>query len=136
MEKIKIIPLQKIRKRNGHIVAFDSQKITDAIARAGEETQEFDKAIAKKLTLKVLQLLEHTKKSIIPSVEEVQDVVEEVLLNSVFKKTAKAYVLYRDQHAKLREITSQAGVDLINQYLGVNYYSITNNADSSWRKNT
>ena len=49
--------------------------------------------------------------------EQVQDIVEEVLLSSQFRGTAKAYIIYREQHARIREIVSRADVDLIDQYL-------------------
>ena len=51
------------------------------------------------------------------TVEEIQDIVEEVLLSSPYRKTAKAYIIYRDQHARLREITNRMEVDLVDQYL-------------------
>ncbi len=107
----------KIKKRCGQIVKFDAAKITMAITKAAKESGEFNEDIAKTLTIRVLQLAQQTISSNIPTVEEIQDVVEEVLINSAYKKTAKAYIIYREQHAKIREIASQAGVDLIDQYL-------------------
>lgn len=108
---------REIRKRDGRIVKFDASKITNAIAKAGMATGEFGRDIAERLTLKVLSLAEEIIKSEIPTVEEIQDVVEEVLLDSPYRKTAKAYILYRDQHAKIREISAKANVDLVDQYL-------------------
>lgn len=108
---------KEIRKRDGRIVKFDASKITNAIAKAGMATGEFGRDIAERLTLKVLSLAEEIIKSEIPTVEEIQDVVEEVLIDSPYRKTAKAYILYRDQHAKIREISAKANVDLVDQYL-------------------
>jgi len=108
---------REIRKRDGRIVKFDASKITNAIAKAGMATGEFGRDIAERLTLKVLSLAEEIIKNEIPTVEEIQDVVEEVLLDSPYRKTAKAYILYRDQHAKIREISAKANVDLVDQYL-------------------
>lgn len=108
---------REIRKRDGRVVKFDSSKITNAIAKAGMATGEFGRDIAEKLTLKVLSLAQEIIKNEIPTVEEIQDVVEEVLLSSPYRKTAKAYILYRDQHAKIREISAKANVDLVDQYL-------------------
>ncbi|MGC8971835.1 MAG: ribonucleoside triphosphate reductase [bacterium] len=108
---------REIRKRDGRIVKFDASKITNAIAKAGAATGEFGRDIAERLTLKVLSLAEEVIKDEIPTVEEIQDVVEEVLLDSPYRKTAKAYILYRDQHAKIREISAKANVDLVDQYL-------------------
>ena len=78
------------------------------IARAGAETGEFDEKAAAKLTDKVLKQLEARQTRLVPGVEEIQDIVEDTLIDSKFKKTAKAYIIYRDQHKKLREITSNA----------------------------
>ena len=96
---------------------FDSSKITNAIAAAGRATEEFDIKEAKKLTLKVLTLAHEMKLDPIPEVEEIQDIVERVLLHSPFLKTAKAYILYREQHAQLRSIASKASVDLVENYI-------------------
>ncbi|MCW7080168.1 MAG: ribonucleoside triphosphate reductase [Candidatus Methanospirare jalkutatii] len=108
---------KKIRKRDGRVEEFKAEKITNAIAKAGAATGEFDREVAKKLTIKVLSLAEEVIKSDIPTVEEIQDIVEEVLLTSPYKKTAKAYIIYRDQHAKIREIVERADVSLVDQYL-------------------
>jgi len=108
---------REIRKRDGRVVKFDATKITNAIAKAGMATGEFGRDIAERLTLKVLSLAEEIIKSDIPTVEEIQDVVEEVLIDSPYRKTAKAYIIYRDQHAKIREISAKANVDLVDQYL-------------------
>ena len=82
-----------IKKRDGRKVAFDRKKIERAIEKAGLETGEIDKAEAKKLTDKVIAIFEKRSTKRLPSVEEIQDVVEDVLLASKFKKTAKAYSL-------------------------------------------
>ena len=106
---------EKIKKRNGEIVNFDASKITNAIFKAGQATGEFGFDIAKKLTLRVLDIAINTIGGKIPSVEEIQDIVEEVLISSPYKKTAKAYIIYREQHAKIREITTRASLDLVDQ---------------------
>jgi len=92
---------ESIRKRDGRIVRFDSSKITAAIAKAGNATGEFQEREARRLTLKVLTLAHELRLAIIPEVEEIQDVVERVLLDSPFYTTAKAYILYREQHAQI-----------------------------------
>ncbi len=106
-----------IKKRDNQIVKFESEKITQAILKAGEVTHEFDESIAKKLSLQVINLAQQVIEKQVPCVEEIQDIVEEVLLSSPFKKTAKAYIIYRDQHAKIREIVSNAEISLIDKYL-------------------
>ena len=108
---------KSIKKRDGRTAKFDRKKIEKAIERAGLETGEFDAAQAVELTDKVLGVLETRNQKRLPSVEDIQDIVEDALIDSKFKKTAKAYIIYRDQHKKLREITSNAHVDLIDKYL-------------------
>lgn len=112
-----IFVFDKIIKRDGRIVPFDSAKITTAILKAGRATGEFGDVEAKRLTIRVLTLAQAVFADVIPSVEEIQDLVEEVLLASPFKKTAKAYILYRDQHARIRQMVQKADIDLIENYL-------------------
>lgn len=107
----------EIRKRDGRLVKFDAEKITNAIAKAGMATGEFSYDAARKLTIRALNLAEKLFDDKIMSVEEIQDIVEEVLLSSPYRLTAKAYIIYRDQHARLREITHKMQVDLVDQYL-------------------
>lgn len=123
---------EKIKKRNGMIVKFDADKITKAIADAGIATSEFDKKIAQNLTLKVLSLAQQVITHKIPTVEQIQDIVEEVLLSSPYRKTAKAYIIYRDQHARIREITAKANVNIVDQYLGQNDWQVNENSNMTF----
>ena len=112
---------QKIIKRDGKEVAFEEKKIERAIANAGNATQEFDGKEAKILAKQVSQIMksslkEKTEKHI-PRVEEIQDIVEKVLMQSRYKKTAKAYILYRAQHAEMRAFATAASLGLIDNYL-------------------
>ncbi len=107
----------QIRKRNGQIVSFDINKITLAILKAGRASGEFGEPEARRLTIRVFSLAQTMLEEEVPSVETIQDLVEEVLLTSPYKKTAKAYILYRDQHARIREMVLKADVDLIENYL-------------------
>jgi len=100
------VVLTFIRKRNKSVTAFDADKITEAIFKAARVTGEFDKPEARRLTIRVLGLAQAVIDHEIPEVEEVQDLVEEVLLASPFKKTAKAYILYREQHTNIRRIAA------------------------------
>lgn len=108
---------EEIKKRHGSAVEFDSSKITTAIAKAGQATGEFEERDARKLTLRVLTLAHELRLGPIPEVEEIQDIVERVLLNSPFYKTAKAYILYREQHAQIRKIATKASIDLVEHYI-------------------
>jgi len=107
----------KIRKRDGKVVPFDATKITLAIAKAGKASGEFDDEVASQFTQQVMTLAEEKLKTKVPTVEEIQDIVEEILISSPYKLTAKSYIIYRDQHAKVREIVSQAGIDMIEGYI-------------------
>ncbi|HON72655.1 MAG TPA: anaerobic ribonucleoside-triphosphate reductase, partial [bacterium] len=123
---------REIRKRDGRIVKFDASKITNAITKAGMATGEFDRDIAEKLTLKVLSMAQEVIKDETPTVEEIQDVVEEVLLSSPYRKTAKAYILYRDQHAKIREISAKSSIDLVDQYLEKIDWQVNENSNMTF----
>ena len=107
-----------IKKRNDVVVKFNAQKIEVALTKAGEATGEYDKKVAKELATKVIARAEKTIKNEVPSVEEIQDIAEDILLASKYKKTAKAYIIYRDQHDKMRRISIDSHIDLIDSYLG------------------
>ncbi len=121
-----------IKKRDGRVELFEAEKITRAIAKAGAATGEFGDKIAQKLTLKVLNLAQQAIPEGIPTVEEIQDMVEEVLLSSPYRKTAKAYIIYREQHAGIREITAKADVDLVDQYLEKLDWQVSENSNMSF----
>ena len=122
----------KVEKRDGTIVPFEAQKITNAIAKAGKATEEFEEQVAQRLTVRVLNLAQQVTGEKIPTVEEIQDIVEEVLLSSTYRKTAKAYIIYRDQHAKMREITNKASVDLVDQYLNKTDWRVNENSNMAF----
>ncbi len=125
-------PFTNIVKRNGQVATFDANKITTAIQKAGEATGEFSGAMARRLMIRVVNLSQTLFDNVTPGVEEIQDVVEEVLLASPYKRTAKAYVLYRDQHAKLRDLASKADVDLVDSYLKVLDWKVHENSNMAY----
>ena len=120
-----------IRKRDGRLAKFDAIKITDAITKAGEATGEFNEVTAQRLMLKVLSMAQQTVTDA-PTVEQIQDIVEEVLLSSPYRATARAYIIYRDQHSKIREIKTGIGVDLIDQYLGRLDWQVNENSNMAF----
>lgn len=122
----------KIKKRDGRIIKFDAKRITEAIRKAGEATGEFSEKTAQRLTLKVLNLAEQIIDKKIPSVEEIQDIVEETLLDSSYKDTAKAYILYRDQRREAREINEAANVSLMDQYLQQIDWQVNENSNMAF----
>ena len=102
-------------KRDGSEVCFDAGKIARAIAAAGQATGEFAAEETEALTAAVLQRLKGIRAL---DVEQVQDRVERVLMDAGFYKTARAYIVYRERHGRLRrerrltqsELADQAGV--------------------------
>ncbi len=123
---------REIIKRNGTRVPFDASKITNAIAKAGKATGEFDKETARKLTIRVLNLAYQLLGSKTPTVEEIQDIVEEVLISSPFTKTARAYIIYREQHAQIRQIKEKADVSLVDKYLNRMDWEVKENSNMSF----
>lgn len=104
--------MSKIKKRDGTFVDFDKNKVFQAIIKAGQATLEYDELEAKKLTDIVTAVLEQKFDGHdTPTVEQIQDVIEIILIQSNWAKTAKAFILYREQRKKIRleigkEVTS------------------------------
>ncbi len=97
------MPIYKIQKRNGTIVDFDRAKVEEAISKASTATGNNDKIIVQTLSKDVQIHLDESFNGQIPTVEQVQDAVEETLIKYDYGEIAKAYILYRDQRRKLRE---------------------------------
>ncbi len=96
--------ITQVRKRDGRIVPFDEAKIASAIFKAAESVGGEDSALAAKLADQVVALLEeNAAPGHIPHIEDVQDMVEKVLIENGHAKTAKHYILYRNERARLRE---------------------------------
>ena len=116
---------KKIKKRDGKIVNFNPDKIADAIAKAGLKTEEFKADRARALADKVLKRAEETITTRTPSVEQIQDIVEEVLMESSFKKTAREYIQYRQERSRIREAKS----DLMNIYRTISHADASEDSD-------
>lgn len=114
------------------MVEFDSSKITAAITKAGKVTGEFGEREAKGLTMKFLGMARDLRLGVEPDVEEVQDIVERVLLDSPFYKTAKAYILYREQRSQIRNITIKANTELMENYIKKLDWKIKENSNMSY----
>ena len=99
----------EIRKRDGRIVSFEPEKITEAIFKAASAVGGQDRSIAENLTLNVIKSLKEEErfKGIIPAVEDVQDAVEKVLIENGHARTAKAYILYRAKRTRIRDAKSE-----------------------------
>lgn len=116
---------KKIVKRDGKVVTFKPEKITEAIEKAGLATEEFKADRAKQISDKVLKRAEETIKTRTPNVEQIQDVVEQVLMESSFKKTAKAYITYRQERNRAREAKS----NLMNIYRTISIADASEDSD-------
>ena len=126
--------ITKIIKRSGEIALFDREKIFKAISKAAQAVEEFDEALTRRMADEVSAALRkkfHERS--IPAVEEVQDFVEEVLIINRQIKTAKAYILYRDQHARLREINELVNSsELMENYIKQVDWRVKENSNMSY----
>ncbi|OIQ86211.1 anaerobic ribonucleoside-triphosphate reductase [mine drainage metagenome] len=125
---------REIIKRNGLRVAFDAGKIFSALSRAGEASGEFGPEQAQTLCDTAVKVLIHRFGHQAASVEQVQDVVEQTLIAADHFKTARAYIVYREQHAKLRQ-DHKALVDVessVNEYLGRTDWRVNANANQGY----
>ncbi len=97
--------IEKVKKRDGRIVKFDSTKIADAVSKAMKAVEEGDveKDPSKVSERVVKELKKRVPEGHIPEIEEIQDLVEEVLILLDFPKTAKSYIIYRRERARVRE---------------------------------
>jgi len=98
-----IARIHKVRKRDGRIVDFDETKIADAIYKAACAVGGDDRFLAEELAGVVTLFLEKQYAGTVPGIEEIQDMVEKVLIETGHARTAKAYILYRDRRARARE---------------------------------
>lgn len=116
----------QIKKRDGRIVIFDESKISHAIYKALVATGKPDFQLAEKLSQKVLEKITRNSfdKLLIPSVEDVQDIVESILIEDGLADTAKSYILYRHERRKLREdkvkILNKKDLDEIDKSFDIN----------------
>ena len=113
----------QIRKRDGRIADFDKSKITNAIFKAAVAVGGEDREVAEKLADRVVAIVYEKFVGTTPTVEDVQDAVEKVLIEEGHAKTAKAYILYRQKRAILRELKAEllnVPVDEVDNKLSVN----------------
>lgn len=102
-------PIKKIKKRNGDVVNFDQAKITEAIWKAAQSVGGTDKTLAIQISNQVAAVLEvfYKNDEDVPNVEQIQDLVEKILIEGGHAKTAKAYILYREEHKNIRNVQQE-----------------------------
>ena len=121
--------MQYVIKRTGEKVPFDQAKIRMAITKAGKATKELDETEPERLTrIIVAQIVDD-----IATVEQIQDLVEQTLMESRHHKTAKAYILYREQHRKLRDLKTLLDPrETIQKYLEKLDWRVNENSNTSY----
>jgi ribonucleoside-triphosphate reductase len=132
MIKEKSKTLKKILKRNGTIEKFDNKKILNSLIKAGKVTNEFEEIRARKLMIKILYLAQQFVSDKMISVEDIADIIEEVLMSAGYKNTVKAYILYRDQQTRNKELTIESQVKLTNQYLKKKDWQVKENSNMGY----
>lgn len=128
------IQIEHVTKRDGTLAPFDHNKIFNAILKAGNSTGEFGEQEAWLLTAKVMKVMEHKFAETLPSIENIQDIVEQVLISDNYFQTAKAYILYRDQRNRMRA-DKKVMVDVessINEYLERLDWRVNANANQGY----
>src|SRR5215813_13275428 len=121
--------IMQIKKRDGRIVDFNQNKISNAIYKALIAVGKADYDLAEKLSNKILQKMMQQRYGIdnvamVPSVEDVQDIVESLLIEEGLSETAKAYILYRHERRKIRDekmkILNKRDLDEVNKAFDIN----------------
>ncbi|MFA6047558.1 MAG: ribonucleoside triphosphate reductase [Parcubacteria group bacterium] len=127
--------ITKIVKRDGTVADFSQKKIVEAVYKAFCETDEAGLKEARMVSEKVVSMMNRKAiPDIIPSIEQIQDLVEKVLMIMDFDETAKAYILYRDKRAKIRdtEASLTEAVDLIEKYIQEIDWQVKENANMAY----
>ena len=123
-----------VRKRDGRLEPFDQKRISNAILKAAKAVGGEDRELAQRLSDQVVTMLEERFGAEgVPTVEEIQDLVEKVLIENGHARTAKAYILYRKQHQDLRELAALlSSADLVDQYLEIQDWRVRENSNMSY----
>ncbi|MGB9862053.1 MAG: anaerobic ribonucleoside-triphosphate reductase, partial [Candidatus Bipolaricaulaceae bacterium] len=126
--------IEQVRKRDGRVVPYEREKIVSAILSALREVGRDDPALAQDLALRVEKLLEGRFGPLFgpPHVEEIQDAVEEVLMTSGIPEAARAYIVYREQHKRMREIQELVDPALVETYLNGQDWRVRENSNMAF----
>lgn len=128
------VSFDAVTKRDGTLAPFDNTRIFNAINKAGISTGEFSEEESWLLTAQVMKVMKHKFSESLPSIEQIQDIVEQVLISANYFATAKAYILYRDQRNRLRS-DKKVMVDVessINEYLEKLDWRVNANANQGY----
>jgi ribonucleoside-triphosphate reductase (formate) len=125
----------KVKKRDGRIVDFNESKIREAIYKAVTATNQGDGEVSRKVSERVINLLnKRFKEDETPTVEQIQDIVEEVLILENLPETAKAYILYREQRRRIREAAGSIdeSLEMIDKYIKELDWQVYENANMAY----
>jgi ribonucleoside-triphosphate reductase len=123
-----------VLKRDGSVRPFDASKIASALARAGAATGEYGADAAQRLAAQAVKVLAHRFAGATPTIENIQDAAEHVLFAADYVATARAYIVYREQHKRLRE-DRRTAVDVsssMNEYLERQDWRVNANANQGY----
>jgi ribonucleoside-triphosphate reductase len=123
-----------VRKRDGKLESFNQERITNAIWNAAKAVGGKNREQAKRISDEVIAVLRSRfGDDGVPTVEEIQDIVEKRLIENGKAQTAKAYILYRKQHQDMRELAALlSSADLVDQYLEVEDWRVKENSNMSY----
>jgi ribonucleoside-triphosphate reductase len=126
--------MKYVRKRDGKLEPFDQERITTAVWKAAKAVGGRDRKQAKEISAQVMaELNSRFGEDGCPTVEEIQDIVEKMLIEHGHAQTAKAYILYRKQHQDMRELAALlSSADLVDQYLEVEDWRVKENSNMSY----
>ena len=127
------LPIEVI-KRDGSHKRFDAAKIESALARAGAATGEYGADAAAEVTAQVIKVIAHRYPGSAPAIEDIQDIVEQALIAADFTQTARAYIVYREQHKQLRadRKTLMDVAASVNEYLEQQDWRVNANANQGY----
>jgi anaerobic ribonucleoside-triphosphate reductase len=123
-----------VRKRDSKLEPFDQERITTAVWKAAKAVGGKDREQARRVSDQVMvELRNRFGEDGVPTVEEIQDIVEKMLIENGHAQTAKAYILYRKQHQDMRELAALlSSADLVDQYLEIEDWRVKENSNMSY----
>ncbi len=127
--------ITKIIKRNKNLEDFKIEKITNAIVKAMRSVEYDNIQQSETIAQQVVDVLEEKRandEKYIPTIEEVQDIVEEQLMDFGLHEVARSYILYRNQRKELRELSAQMDISLIDNYLNKSDWKIKENSNMGY----
>ncbi len=126
--------VHEVIRRDGERVPFEPDRIKTAILKAGNASGEFGEQVAEELTARVLKVIQHRRWSDSPTVEQIQDIVEQTLIEADYFTTARKYIVYREQRRRVRD-DQKVFIDAIgsvNEYLQEADWRVHANANQGY----